>query len=1099
MPDEEGLGRTYVCTTHGPKHDYFLSYRVATEFGTVSDLKKHLGTIGPRHGKSIAVFHDVDCLVDANAWRDGFLGALPKSSVIVLLVSLGSAKMMKDKAAKGQEDNVILEIKTTMDLMESGKTFKVVPLLVATQDESTGTFSPFVPDATLFPGDPVFDSVKQVIERMMRLPHYSYYPKQAHKRIYQILSTLLPNRIGRELQAKLDSRHFCEPTHRVNPDHLDYLLRQVTMNGRAIISGPEGSGKSVLARQFMLYMSGQLQSLNRDELDHQITETIGRHPQYARIYWIDCSSTASVLDDLSEIFPGVDQSVIRRHAAAFFAQNRGYLLIVDHVDDPKVANFAFEYCRATGFGGDVVVATRFQTIASGHFLVALKTRMLKFRQEPLHLGSWTEDTALQYLLAHPAMASHVSSQTAKETLQTIVSKIDPSPLAIQTFIGIVAGARSLASLSQQFGEAPSSKLTFKSLVELSMDLLSKESAYKMNAIRMLGSAALLSPEGISLELIRFIALQLKISDDVDALVQVLAASRLLQLAAAGRCRMHPLTQHAVREYIQSHHEAEMDDIKTSVGIALVAYAKEQSGRYILDTARHLNPYIQHAVPSVFTEEHQIHALTILGEASSAKCQFQRAEEILSSTLEGAIAFYGTRSHAQIADILGSLASALREQGRHDEAHTLYEDLLGIQLAVFGTRDHLDVARFLHERAKLQSHMGKYKDALRYHQEGLEIQARVFGTRMRLEIAAVLADLGGLATANGHYDEAYSFYQEAIEINAAYFGTRQHPKVAAIVLNTGDLAQSQGRSDKALKLYQESLELVTQARGATTHPGAAVVLIRMSAIAESRSQLEQASAYLGHAIDILAQVHETREHADVAKLLSVQGDLARALGDYKLALELYHESLNTLTKVLGTQAHVDVAAVLTKLGPVAHVTDNYDDAFQYSRELVGVLGNLGDAQSQTQIAVALVNLGHIDSAQGRPRDAIKHYREALSYLVEVHPTRKHVDVATTLMALGLAEAAEGMSSDALAHAQESLDTVMGLQTAGHQATLTSLATSAIDRIKTSQPDASPSPSVATTGDAQLLNLLKTLTRARLETEPTTFRLWDLGSSVMPKEW
>ncbi|KAI9204517.1 uncharacterized protein BJ171DRAFT_582080 [Polychytrium aggregatum] len=249
----------YHCHVHGrPDHDLFLSYRVAIDAATVQSLKEVLVAVAKRrYGQPLAVFHDIDCLRDAKKWKDGFLGALPRSKVFVAVISQASLESMVQKAESDEEDNVLLEIKTALDLVESGVDISVMPLCVSSlvKDADKDVWIDFQPYRATIPDDSKFDTPRAVLKGLSDIQMFGIRPDQIYRRVYRLLNLLHPLQVNDGTRQVLDSL-FCDSKFRFDPIHLDTLLKQLTLTGRAVISGMGGMGKSVLAIQLLHFMMG---------------------------------------------------------------------------------------------------------------------------------------------------------------------------------------------------------------------------------------------------------------------------------------------------------------------------------------------------------------------------------------------------------------------------------------------------------------------------------------------------------------------------------------------------------------------------------------------------------------------------------------------------------------------------------------------------------------------------------------------------------------------------------------------------------------------------------------------------------------------------
>ncbi|KAJ3099839.1 hypothetical protein HDU97_002715 [Phlyctochytrium planicorne] len=112
-------------------HDGFISYRVGTDAATASKFQTKLEERGH------AVFLDSGCLPFGQDWEEGFLQGLQTSRHIFYLISEASLKIMKDKLAKGERDNVLIEMEKGLDWHNEGKVI-AVPIFVSTYNPVTG-------------------------------------------------------------------------------------------------------------------------------------------------------------------------------------------------------------------------------------------------------------------------------------------------------------------------------------------------------------------------------------------------------------------------------------------------------------------------------------------------------------------------------------------------------------------------------------------------------------------------------------------------------------------------------------------------------------------------------------------------------------------------------------------------------------------------------------------------------------------------------------------------------------------------------------------------------------------------------------------------
>eukprot|EP00026_Physarum_polycephalum_P002935 Phypoly_transcript_02944.p1 GENE.Phypoly_transcript_02944~~Phypoly_transcript_02944.p1 ORF type:complete len:478 (+),score=65.58 Phypoly_transcript_02944:1111-2544(+) len=129
---KEILGRVqgFCCKSHKVgTHDYFLSYRVATELQTVNRLYDSLTQATRKSGDSIKVFLDGKCLPDAEDWQKSFLYGLHHTKIIVPVISAGG--LAHFHKAHEENDNVLLEYEHMLSLLTLKKgNIKVYPIFI---------------------------------------------------------------------------------------------------------------------------------------------------------------------------------------------------------------------------------------------------------------------------------------------------------------------------------------------------------------------------------------------------------------------------------------------------------------------------------------------------------------------------------------------------------------------------------------------------------------------------------------------------------------------------------------------------------------------------------------------------------------------------------------------------------------------------------------------------------------------------------------------------------------------------------------------------------------------------------------------------------
>ena len=105
-------------------HLVFLSYRVATDKRLVGRIYRKL------RAKGVNVWWDAVCLEPGKRWEDGFADGLFSSAVFVPVLSRAALTPFAGLMESSRCDNVLLEHRLALELLERGNLLRVYPVLV---------------------------------------------------------------------------------------------------------------------------------------------------------------------------------------------------------------------------------------------------------------------------------------------------------------------------------------------------------------------------------------------------------------------------------------------------------------------------------------------------------------------------------------------------------------------------------------------------------------------------------------------------------------------------------------------------------------------------------------------------------------------------------------------------------------------------------------------------------------------------------------------------------------------------------------------------------------------------------------------------------
>ncbi|KAI9190713.1 uncharacterized protein BJ171DRAFT_67778 [Polychytrium aggregatum] len=816
-------------------------------------------------------------------------------------------------------------------------------------------------------------------------------------------------------------------------------------------------------------MMDDLTVSNAADLQAMRNETVTANAQYSDVFWVNCSTETTALEDLGRIFPGIKPNKLREHAAETFSSLPGYLLIIDNVDDISVVDFIFDYNKQKGFRGDVVLATRLASLPLGSFLKSFKAKITGYKHDPLRLGGWDGSTARKYITSSsPLIGNKLASDEAKKSLDNIVSKANGCPLVIEivaayleshdTALSVLGEA--FAKAQQDQSEDDKVRLSLETVVDLSLDSLMKRGIEGVEAIRLFGALSLVAPTDIQLNLIQTIAQKLELKTDAARLIDLVTQSGLLRIEAKSRYSTHSLTQQIAREYIKTHNELGAESIEDLTGEALLLLT-ESLGLETLQYFEHLEQLAIKVVPDRYTKETHVFLESRVGELAQKNGSLRVAIQTLESNLKRTIEFRGTEQHIDIIHILSFLADArgqienldgaeeafnravamadatdglgddlqtaltLRhlgsvafQRGKHDKAAELLQQALDRQIKIRGSRAHPDVADTLDCIGNVKKDQGKCDEAEKLHREAVDIRAKSLDTLDHPEAAPA----PGAALSKGDYDAMSNYFQKSLELQKDLHPSPHHPSIATSLEFLDKITKSQGRYKDAPNLYKRTEDIGGAVRDPHENIDVATIATRLGQVASAQKDFNAAERYYQEAVDIRAKSYGTRVHPEVATAIDKLGDAALSKGDYEAAVKYFQESLDIKTQVYDSHEHGEIRVALQHLSQAAASLGDYETVLKCNKELADREGKINDSKKSPLIAVVPVAV-QASAIESDDQDTnVKDLQEMLKNEIKIHGTKWHKSVAQINIRLGNASYHQGQYEAAHQYFQEALNIV-----------------------------------------------------------------------------
>ncbi|MCA9309896.1 MAG: serine/threonine protein kinase [Phycisphaerales bacterium] len=313
------------------------------------------------------------------------------------------------------------------------------------------------------------------------------------------------------------------------------------------------------------------------------------------------------------------------------------------------------------------------------------------------------------------------------------------------------------------------------------------------------------------------------------------------------------------------------------------------------------------------------------------------------------------------DAMSTLASALHDDGRYEEADDLIRDAMARSDA--RPRENLDSGLLRSQLGANLTAMGRYDEAGPVLEEALDITTRLAGRRS-LASAGGMLNLGQFELARGDYDRAIPLHLEALQIRKDLLGSR-HPLTLNALCNYGLVLLEAGQAEKAEPYLREGVEVSREVRG----PSHQLTLLAINNLAGSLFRQDKTSEVETLLSDALASMREAvgEEHRLTLAFMHNLGVMKQRNGKPDEAETLLRRALALREDVLG-QGHRDVAYSAAALGGLLLAEGRPDEAIAPLRLGVRIFTEVaGEDFGRTitgnlDLADALLQTGEVEEAR-----------------------------------------------------------------------------------------------------------------------------------------
>jgi tetratricopeptide (TPR) repeat protein len=294
------------------------------------------------------------------------------------------------------------------------------------------------------------------------------------------------------------------------------------------------------------------------------------------------------------------------------------------------------------------------------------------------------------------------------------------------------------------------------------------------------------------------------------------------------------------------------------------------------------------------------------------------------------------SPAAVADLMFGQASSLHDNGRLDQADSVFNEILSsIDPNARPTPNAVSALRTVGMVRRLRE---QYHDADPILDNAYQMSVRLYGQEhpeaieSRQEYALNLAALGRWTAAEEHLRAALAAAERALG--------PEHQRSAQIAGGLGGVLESLGRYDESVAYHQRSLEEKVRRHQNQDHAGVLSSLVDVGRALALADRVQEADDYLTQA-EAMGQrlgsdrgVYRISSERSRAILAARAGDYGTAEEHFLFAIQLCDEVLSRRSHRFATGAKFEYASMLLEAGRTAEAVSLFDEVEVLLIERVG---------------------------------------------------------------------------------------------------------------------------------------------------------------------
>ncbi|CAF1423574.1 unnamed protein product [Adineta steineri] len=385
---------------------------------------------------------------------------------------------------------------------------------------------------------------------------------------------------------------------------------------------------------------------------------------------------------------------------------------------------------------------------------------------------------------------------------------------------------------------------------------------------------------------------------------------------------------------------------------------------------------------------------IYGQLSSIKKDQGKYQEALT-LYEQSLAIYQKilpPNHPSLASLYNIIGTVYAEMGNYPKALSYHEKALGIKQQSLPP-NHSDLASSYGNIGLVHDSMGNYLKALSYYKKVLEIQQQSL-PHNHPDLSVSYNNIGTVHCSMGNYLQALSYYKKALEIKQESLPAN-HPSFAGSYNNIGSVYVYMDNYPEALSSYQKALE-IRQESLSSNHPDLGVSYNNIGAVHYKMDNYPEALSYFEKALEIQQQSLPPN-HPDLASSYSNIGNVYYNMGNYPKALSSHDKALEIRQQSLPPN-HPNLAKSYICIGLMHHNTGNCQKALS-SHEKALEIQQQSLSSNHPDLGVSYNNIGEVHNNMGNYPKALSYFEKALQILQQSLPYN-HSSLAYAYNNIGL---------------------------------------------------------------------------------------------------